>query len=61
MLQLRNQGMVLGEDGDKMSKSKGNVIAPDVLVNKYGADSCARLHHVLCALGDGRAVGLARH
>jgi leucyl-tRNA synthetase len=39
MLQLRNQGMVLGEDGDKMSKSKGNVIAPDVLVKKYGADS----------------------
>jgi leucyl-tRNA synthetase len=39
MKQLRNQGMVLGEDGDKMSKSKGNVIAPDVLVNKYGADS----------------------
>ena len=39
MLQLRNQGMVLGEDGDKMSKSKGNVIAPDVLVEKYGADS----------------------
>ena len=39
MLQLRNQGMVLGEDGDKMSKSKGNVIAPDVLVDKYGADS----------------------
>ncbi len=39
MMQLRNQGMVLGEDGDKMSKSKGNVIAPDVLVNKYGADT----------------------
>lgn len=39
MIQLRNQGMVLGEDGDKMSKSKGNVIAPDVLVNKYGADT----------------------
>ncbi len=39
MTQLRNQGMVLGEDGDKMSKSKGNVIAPDVLVNKYGADT----------------------
>jgi leucyl-tRNA synthetase len=39
MLQLRNQGMVLGEDGDKMSKSKGNVIAPDVLVDKYGADT----------------------
>jgi leucyl-tRNA synthetase len=39
MLQLRNQGMVLGEDNEKMSKSRGNVIAPDVLVAKYGADS----------------------
>ena len=39
MMQLRNQGMVLGEDNDKMSKSKGNVVAPDVLVDKYGADS----------------------
>jgi len=38
MSQLRNQGMVLGEDHDKMSKSKGNVIAPDALVEKYGAD-----------------------
>ncbi|MBT3336868.1 MAG: leucine--tRNA ligase [Anaerolineae bacterium] len=38
MTQLRNQGMVLGEDHDKMSKSKGNVIAPDALVDKYGAD-----------------------
>jgi leucyl-tRNA synthetase len=39
MLQLRNQGMVLGEDNEKMSKSRGNVIAPDVLVNRYGADT----------------------
>ena len=39
MMQLRNQGMVLGEDNEKMSKSRGNVIAPDVLVNKYGADT----------------------
>jgi leucyl-tRNA synthetase len=39
MMQLRNQGMVLGEDNEKMSKSRGNVIAPDILVNRYGADS----------------------
>lgn len=39
MLMLRNQGMVLGEDSEKMSKSKGNVVAPDKLVNQYGADT----------------------
>jgi leucyl-tRNA synthetase len=39
MVQLRNQGMVLGEDNEKMSKSRGNVIAPDVLVERYGADT----------------------
>ncbi|MFZ2096797.1 MAG: class I tRNA ligase family protein, partial [Anaerolineales bacterium] len=39
MLQLRNQGMVLGEDNEKMSKSRGNVIAPDMLVARYGADT----------------------
>ena len=39
MMQLRNQGMVLGEDNEKMSKSRGNVIAPDALVNRYGADT----------------------
>ncbi len=39
MTMLRNQGMVLGEDGDKMSKSRGNVVSPDVLVAEYGADT----------------------
>ncbi|MDY6846014.1 MAG: leucine--tRNA ligase [Chloroflexota bacterium] len=39
MLQLRNQGMVLGEDNEKMSKSRGNVISPDDLVKIYGADT----------------------
>ncbi|HEX5840381.1 MAG TPA: class I tRNA ligase family protein, partial [Anaerolineales bacterium] len=39
MMQLRNQGMVLAEDHSKMSKSRGNVVAPDVLVEKYGADT----------------------
>ena len=36
---LFNQGMILGEDGEKMSKSKGNVINPDDVVKEYGADT----------------------
>jgi leucyl-tRNA synthetase len=39
MTVLRNQGMILGEDGEKMSKSRGNVVAPDKLVEQYGADT----------------------
>lgn len=39
MIQLRNQGIILGEDSEKMSKSRGNVIAPDDLVQRYGADT----------------------
>ena len=36
---LVNQGIILGEDGQKMSKSRGNVINPDAVVAEYGADS----------------------
>ena len=36
---LRNQGMILAQDGQKMSKSKGNVVTPDSVVERYGADS----------------------
>jgi leucyl-tRNA synthetase len=36
---LFNQGMILGEDGVKMSKSRGNVINPDEVIEKFGADS----------------------
>jgi leucyl-tRNA synthetase len=39
MLQLRNQGIILGEDSEKMSKSRGNVVAPDKLLAEYGADT----------------------
>jgi len=38
-LKLRHQGIVLAEDGAKMSKSKGNVINPDDVINAYGADT----------------------
>ena len=37
-IKLRNQGLVLAEDGRKMSKSLGNVINPDDVIDKYGAD-----------------------
>ena len=36
---LFNQGMILGENNEKMSKSKGNVVNPDDVVNQYGADT----------------------
>jgi leucyl-tRNA synthetase len=36
---LVNQGMILGEDNQKMSKSRGNVINPDDIIAAYGADS----------------------
>ena len=36
---LYHQGTVLGPDGQKMSKSRGNVVAPDEYVDKYGADT----------------------
>lgn len=36
---LVNQGMILGPDGQKMSKSRGNVITPDSVIEEYGADS----------------------
>ncbi|MHA8262810.1 leucine--tRNA ligase [Lactobacillaceae bacterium Melli_B3] len=36
---LVNQGMILGTNHEKMSKSKGNVINPDEIVNEYGADT----------------------
>lgn len=39
MTRLFNQGIILGPDGEKMSKSRGNVVNPDDYVSKYGADT----------------------
>lgn len=36
---LVNQGLILGTDGEKMSKSRGNVVNPDHVVKEFGADS----------------------
>ncbi|MDD5200767.1 MAG: leucine--tRNA ligase [Terrimicrobiaceae bacterium] len=36
---LVNQGIILGDDGHKMSKSRGNVVSPDEVISEYGADS----------------------
>ncbi len=63
---LRHQGTILGPDGQKMSKSKGNVIDPDDLVETFGADA-VRMY--LCFMGPydqggawqpGGMVGIAR-
>jgi len=38
-LKVRHQGLIMGTDGEKMSKSRGNVINPDELIEQYGADT----------------------
>ncbi|MBI1961219.1 MAG: leucine--tRNA ligase [Candidatus Sungbacteria bacterium] len=44
-LKLRNQGLILGPDGQKMSKSRGNVINPDEVIENFGAD-CMRMYEM---------------
>ena len=46
---LRHQGIILGSDGQKMSKSRDNVVDPDKLVKKYGVDT-VRMY--LCFMGE---------
>ena len=54
MKKLVNQGMILGPGGEKMSKSKGNVINPDDLVLKYGADTLRMYEMFLGPLEDSK-------
>ena len=49
---LFNQGMILGENNEKMSKSKGNVVNPDDIVNSHGADTL-RLYEMFMGPLDG--------
>ena len=51
---LVHQGMILGTNGEKMSKSRGNVINPDDIIEKYGADSLRMFEMFLGALGDSK-------
>jgi leucyl-tRNA synthetase len=52
MLRLFNQGVILGEDGEKMSKSRGNVVNPDEYVQTMGADT-VRLYLMFIGPWDG--------
>ncbi len=52
---LFNQGMILGPDGSKMSKSKGNVINPNDIVNEHGADTLRVYEMFMGALDDDKA------
>ena len=49
---LFNQGMILGENNEKMSKSKGNVVNPDEIVESHGADTL-RLYEMFMGPLDG--------
>lgn len=52
---LRHQGMILAPDGQKMSKSKGNVINPDQMVAEFGADSLRLYEMFMGPLEDKKA------
>lgn len=52
---LINQGMILGTDGEKMSKSRGNVINPDDIIEEYGADSLRLYEMFMGSIVDSRS------
>lgn len=49
---LINQGLVLGIDGQKMSKSKGNMVSPDEMIEKFGADALRMYEMFMSPFGD---------
>jgi len=51
---LVHQGMILGENGEKMSKSKGNVVNPNDVVEEFGADSLRMYEMFMGALKDSK-------
>ncbi len=53
-IKLINQGLILAEDGQKMSKSRGNVINPDLIVREYGADSLRMFEMFMGPLQDAK-------
>jgi leucyl-tRNA synthetase len=65
-VKLRNQGLILGPDGEKMSKSRGNVINPDEVIEQYGADAFRMYEMFMGPLEDSKPwntqgiIGLSR-
>ena len=55
-LKLVHQGMILGEDNEKMSKSRGNVVNPDDIVREHGADALRLYEMFMGPLEAGEAV-----
>ncbi len=59
-------GIILGPDGEKMSKSKGNIVNPDEFISKYGADSSRMFimflgpHEQMVAWNDNGMIGVNR-
>ena len=53
---LVNQGMILGENGEKMSKARGNVVNPDEVVKEFGADALAAVRDVHGPAGGRQAL-----
>lgn len=53
-LKMRHQGIILAEDGNKMSKSKGNVVNPDSVVKEYGADALRMFEMFMGPLEDAK-------